>query len=484
MKHEDRENLPGAYAVPLLDRPLPEKTTESSRGKLRARRLVCFAILVLELAFLIGCWVLSWYHSHAVASSSLWLGKCCLISWWSAKKCLMQSLPCVACEEEGKDGYAFCDTSLPDKQRLNDLVSRISVADAGGQLTARQSKALPGIGLPAYYWGTNAIHGLQNLDCLKTGICPTAFPAPINYAATFDMSLAYDMGKILGEELRAYFNEKIHDSLDTWSPTINIHRDPRWGRNVESPGEDPLLAGLYGVAYTRGLQEGPEYPKVAKAVVTLKHWFAYSLEKYGSATRYGFDAKVSAYDLGATYLVPWEIVVKQAKPLGIMCSYNMVNGRPTCANPDGIKILRDWGFDGYITSDTDACWNIFRPHRYKDTPEEAVLACLEGDTHINSGVTYIKYLAGAVQSGLVNRSLLDHALYKAYEARMRLGLFDTKAGKKTSYDSITTSIVGSAEHIRKSELAARKSMILLKNDNEILPLSKVRKSPFADILCA
>lgn len=356
---------------------------------------------------------------------------------------------------------------------MKDLVSRISLQDAGAELTARRSKALPEIGLPAYYWGTNAIHGLQNLGCLKSGVCPTAFPAPTNYAATFDMTLAMEMGRVLGDELRAYFNEKIHPSLDTWSPTINIHRDPRWGRNVESPGEDPLLAGLYGAAYTRGLQEGPEYPAVVKAIVTLKHWFAYTLERYRGATRHNFDAKVSAYDLAATYLIPWEVVIKKANPLGIMCSYNMVNGRPTCANPDGIKILRDWGFKGYITSDTDSCFDVYKGHKYTATGEEAVKACLLGDTHINSGNTYKHFLAKAVQAGIVNRSLVDNALYKSYEARMRLGLFDTKSTKKNSYDEISTDVIGSKEHIELSIKAARKSMVLLKNDDQTLPFAKV-----------
>lgn len=252
--------------------------------------------------------------------------------------------------------------------------------DAGSELTARQSKEIPSLGLPSYYWGTNAIHGLQNVECLKSGVCPTAFPSPVNFAATFDMSYAYTMGEILSNELRAYFNGQLHNSLDTWSPTINLNRDPRWGRNAESPSEDPLLSGLYGIAYTRGLQEGSEYPRVIKSVVTLKHWFAYSVEKYGEVTRHNFDAKVSAYDLAATYFVPFEMTVKQAKPLGIMCSYNMVNGRPTCANPDAYKILRSWGFDGYITSDSIACQDIYKVHKYVATGQAAAQACLSGET--------------------------------------------------------------------------------------------------------
>lgn len=381
---------------------------------------------------------------------------------------------------EGKDDFPFCDVSLSMHERLTDLVDRITMGEAAYQLTARESKALPDIGLPAYYWGTNAIHGVQNVNCLKNGICPTSFPAPVNYGATFDPSLAFEMGKILGDELRAYYNGQVHDALDVWSPTINLQRDPRWGRNVESPGEDPLLVGLYGVAYTRGIQEGPEYPKVAKVAVTLKHWFAYNLESYKGSSRYSFNAIVDAYDLGATYLVPWEIVIKKANPLGIMCSFNKVNGVPSCGNPAAVKTLRDWGFDGYITSDTGACGFIYsKSPRYVQTPEEAVRVCLQGDTHIDSGDLYKQALKSALDSNVLNETLVKHALYKSYQTRFRLGMFDAKSDKKISYDEISTDIVGKREHLLASVKAARKSMILLKNEGQLLPLPKVNITKFS-----
>ena len=381
-----------------------------------------------------------------------------------------------ACTQEGKDGFPFCDVSLPAHERLNDLVGRIDLKHAAWQLTARESTAIEELGLPAYYWGTNAIHGLQNVECLANGICPTAFPAPVNYGATFDMDLAYEMATILGDELRAYYNGQLQDALDVWSPTINIQRDPRWGRNAESPGEDPLLAGLFGIAYTRGVQEGPEYPRVTKVAVTLKHWFAYNLEQYRRSNRFSFNAIISAFDLGDTYLPAWEMVVKQAKPLGIMCSFNRVNGVPSCGNPDAYKTLQDWGFDGYITSDTGACEYIYTKHQYAATPEDGVRICLQGDTHINSGRWYKEYLKSALEKGVVNETLVKHALYKSYETRLRLGLFDAMSQKKLSYDEISTDIVGSKANVEHSIKAARKSMILLQNEQSLLPLPKVRRA--------
>ena len=181
--------------------------------------------------------------------------------------------------------FPFCDASLSVEERLNDLVQRVELDEIAYQLTARQSTPIERLGVPSYYWGTNAIHGMQNVQCLKDGQCPTSFPAPCALSASFNMSLVHEMGEVIGRELRAYVNGKVHNSLDTWSPTININRDPRCGRNVESPGEDPFVAAQYGIAYTQGLQQYTGTEKVVQAVVTLKHFFAYSIENYDGVQR-------------------------------------------------------------------------------------------------------------------------------------------------------------------------------------------------------
>jgi len=136
--------------------------------------------------------------------------------------------------------FKFCDHTLSMDERLDDLIERVELDEIALELTARQSEPIERIGVPSYYWGTNAIHGMQNVQCLPAehgGKCPTSFAAPVTLAASFNMSFVKDMGNVIGRELRAYYNAKVHNSLDTWSPTININRDPRWGRNVESPGE-------------------------------------------------------------------------------------------------------------------------------------------------------------------------------------------------------------------------------------------------------
>ena len=176
---------------------------------------------------------------------------------------------------------------------------------------------------------------MQNTGCLPDGQCPTSFPAPNGLSATFNYSYVEAMGRIIGREMRAYYNAQQHNGLDSWSPTHNPSRDPRWGRNVESPGEDPLVCGLYSSAYTKGIQFG-EDKSVLQTVVTLKHWVAYSLESYKGHTRHNFNAIVSPYDLADTYFVPWEHTIRQGGAMGVMCSYNSLNGVPTwCAAGDG-----------------------------------------------------------------------------------------------------------------------------------------------------
>jgi len=379
------------------------------------------------------------------------------------------SSPWHACTGPKADTFKYCDTSLSLEARLDDLISRISLLDAGAQLTARESPQLPAIELPAYYWGTNAIHGLQNLACLKDGKCPTSFPAPCSLSASFNDTIVQSMGHVLGVELRAYFNAEAWDSLDTWSPTINLNRDPRWGRNVESPGEDPLVCGRYGTAYSLGLQDGLD-PTVRMATVTLKHWIAYSIESYNGVTRHNVDVNVSAYDLANSYFPAWEKTVKEGGARGVMCSYNMLNGKPTCGNPELTAILRsDWGFKGYITSDSDSCSDIYKSHKFEPTIELATRDCLESGTDIDSGSTYKNGIESAVSQKIVNQSFVNQALRNSYRMRFEMGLFDPKIPNK--YRDIKTDVVGSIPHQELSLHAARQGMVLLKNDGKTLPFS-------------
>ena len=295
----------------------------------------------------------------------------------------------------------------------------------------------------------------------------------------FNSSLVEEMGNVLGRELRAYYNARVHNSLDTWSPTININRDPRWGRNVESPSEDPKLAADYGAAYTKGLQQLSDDTDLVQTVVTLKHWLAYSIENYKNVTRYNVDVKVSAFDLASTYLVAWENLIRDAGALGVMCSYNAVNGLPTCANPSLNRTLRElWNFKGYITSDTDSCQCILGGHpqgidNFPARPTngtDATRQCLAGGTDINSGDTYHKYLANGVESG-GSDELARAALKNAFRMRFRMGLFDPQS--ENAFRKISLDEVGKSQDLSLS--AAKQSMVLLKNQDNLLPLKTNQK---------
>ena len=386
-----------------------------------------------------------------------------------------------ACRDpDASTTYKFCDTKLSLDERLDDLVPRVWDNETGTQLTARQSPNISRIGLPRYYWGTNAIHGVQNVQCIKhnttsgnyTWVCPTAFPAASAISASWNHTHVKEMGRIIGMELRAYFNLRIHNSLDTWSPTININRDPRWGRNVESPGEDPLLNGLYGAAYTEGLQalEDEKEEGEVQAVVTLKHWLAYSVESYDNVTRTKIDSTVSAYDLVDTFLPPFKTAIVGGGALGVMCSYNAINGLPTCANPALNKTLREtWKFEGYITSDSDSCACIEGGHpegpdNLPATPTnstDAARQCLEGGTDIDSGGTYANNLPEALADREVSRATTDKALRNTYRMRMRLGLFEPNL--KSKYRTYALHDIGRADSEAESLDAARQAMTLLKN---------------------
>jgi beta-D-xylosidase 4 len=229
---------------------------------------------------------------------------------------------------------------------------------------------------------------------------------------TWNTSLFYQLGAVIGIETRALWlagaveasagSGRPHIGLDAWSPNININRDPRWGRNVEVPSEDPLVNGLFGQLYTQGIQVNDALdPTYLQAVVTLKHWDAYSLEDSDGFTRHNFNAVVSSYALADTFFPAFKRAVVQGGAKGIMCSYNSLNGVPTCANPFLSHVLRGvWGFEGYQTSDTGALEDIYEQHKYVATVEEAACVAIHnGTTDVCSGTTYASGLLAGVAAG-------------------------------------------------------------------------------------
>jgi beta-D-xylosidase 4 len=385
-----------------------------------------------------------------------------------------------ACVGEESQKLPFCNPSLSTYLRIEDLLSRIPLDDKATLLTARASPRgnMSSIGLPEYNWGANCVHGVQS-TCGTN--CPTSFPNPVNLGATFDTQIVFDMAQVIGWELRALwlegarenYAEGPHLGLDCWSPNININRDPRWGRNTETPSEDPLVNSKYGVAYTRGLQEGKrEDPRFLQAVVTLKHYAAYSYENYGGVDRMQFDAVVSAYDFADTYLPAFRSSIVDGNAKGVMCSYNSVNGIPMCANGALEQtLLRDTlGFDGYITSDSGAVEAISDMHQYADSQCEAARLAISAGTDINSGKSYEACLTKLVESGDLEEKVLNDALRYTLKLRFELGLFDPIDDQP--YWNVTPDEVNTAVARELSLNATRKSLVLLQNNGSVLPLRK------------
>jgi beta-D-xylosidase 4 len=392
--------------------------------------------------------------------------------------CTCQSIP-RACSTPETSNFPFCNTSLSIDERVWDLISRIEDNEKPPLLTARMSPGgnISRLGLPEYDWGANCIHGVQSRCGTK---CPTSFSNPIGLSASFNMSIVKQMGAIIGLELRSLWlqgvgenhpNNLPHLGLDCWSPNINIARDPRWGRIMETSGEDPYLSGQFGTAYTIGLQNGTLDARYLQAVVTLKHWDAYSLEDSDGFTRYNFNALVSLYDFSNTYFPAFKASVTQGNAKGVMCSYNAINGVPTCASQFLNNTLRGtWGFDGYVTSDSDSVSCIVADHHYTATAAEASAVAILAGTDIDSGNTYLDNLIPAVQQKLINMSSIDLALYHTLKLRFELGLFDPIEDQP--YWHVSPDVVNTAESQAFNLFATQSTFVLLKNDGPILPIPR------------
>jgi len=383
--------------------------------------------------------------------------------------------------------YDFCNTSLTIEERVDNLISLIHEdeltlfmkARLGGGGSPGPANNISRIGLPEYDWGVNCIHGVQT-TCGRNSkgeiMCPTSFPNPNALGASFNASMWREMGSIIGVELRSLWLQgateasawsgKPHAGLDCWSPNVNIARDPRWGRNQEVASEDPYINGVFGTMYTKGLQEG-EDDRYVQAISTLKHWDAYSLEDADNYTRHNFDAKISNYTLADSYFPAFKASVTEGGALGVMCSYNAVNGVPTCANSFLNGVLRgEWNFSGYITSDTGAVADIYEQHKYVATGEEATCAALrDGGTDMDSGAVYSDNLLAAIADPQKYGCSIDDvhtALHRTLGLRFKLGLFDPIEDQP--YWHVSVDAVNTTASQETNKLATRESMVLLQND--------------------
>ncbi|HEU4549969.1 MAG TPA: glycoside hydrolase family 3 N-terminal domain-containing protein, partial [Rhizomicrobium sp.] len=263
---------------------------------------------------------------------------------------------------EAQNSQPWYDPNLPIASRVDALIGQMTLEEKASQMV-NQARAIPRLGVPAYNWWSEALHGVAN-----NGLA-TVFPEPIGLAATFDDASIHEMGVAISTEARVKFNQSggahadhgLMQGLDFWSPNINIFRDPRWGRGQETYGEDPYLTGRMGSAFVRGMQG--DDPRYFRVIATAKH---YAVHSGPEPTRHEVDVKVSKHDQMDTYLPAFRALVTGAKVDSVMCAYNRVNSQPACASDFLLtdQLKNKWGFNGYVVSDCDAIADIQRGHHY------------------------------------------------------------------------------------------------------------------------
>lgn len=362
----------------------------------------------------------------------------------------------------------YKDMNAPQHERIMDLLSRLTVEEKISLLRAT-SPGIPRLGIDKYYHGNEALHGV-----VRPGNF-TVFPQAIGLASMWNPELLYEISTAISDEARGRWNELnrgkdqkgfFSDLLTFWSPTVNMARDPRWGRTPETYGEDPFLSGKLGVAFVKGLQGND--PRYLKIVSTPKH-FAANNEEHN---RFECNPQISERDLREYYLPAFESCIKEGKAQSIMSAYNAINDVPCTLNPWLLtQVLRkEWGFNGYVVSDCGGPGFLVTHHKYVKTPEAAATLSIKAGLDLECGDNvYIEPLMNAYKQCMVTDADIDTAAYRVLRARMMLGLFDDP--EKNPYNAISPSIVGCEKHRQLALEAARQSLVLLKNEKNFLPLN-------------
>ncbi len=377
----------------------------------------------------------------------------------------------VSCTEKKQD-FPFRNPDLPIEERIEDLLSRLTPEEKVGQMM-HETPAIERLGIPPYDWWNEALHGVA-----RAGQA-TVFPQAIGMAATFDDEAVLRTFTMVSDEARAKYhhyqaNQEYdrYKGLTFWTPNINIFRDPRWGRGMETYGEDPYLTTQMGVAVTKGLQGDDE--NYFKTHACAKHYAIHSGPEWN---RHEFNAEATPRDLYETYLPAFEALVKTGNVQEVMCAYNRFEGEPCCGNDKLlIDILRNsWGYKGIILSDCGAIddfWvkdkNTPRHESHPDRESASVDAVLSG-TDLECGASY-RILTKALEHGTISEKDLDVSLRRLLRGRFELGMFDPD--ERVPYAQIPYSVVESPEHVAQAREMARKSIVLLKNQNNRLPLDK------------
>ena len=372
-------------------------------------------------------------------------------------------------------GFLFCvaiinaqsykNSTLKIERRVGLLIDELTL-DEKISLLVNNTSGVERLNIPPYNWWNEALHGVAR------SVPATVFPQAIGLAATFDEKLIHRVATAISDEARAIHNNaknkgvhRWYTGLTFWSPNVNIFRDPRWGRGHETYGEDPYLSGLLGAAFVKGLQ-GDDKNNL-KVAACAKHFLVHNGPE---ENRFTFNSVANKKDLYETYLPAFQKLI-DADVAGVMCAYNKFNGNSCCGDANILQNLlrKEMGFKGYIVSDCGAITNLHRTHKTTSSKEESAALGILSGVNVNCGDGYTA-LKGALQKKLVSEADIDKALYEQLEVRFKLGMFNDD--EENPYSNITIDKINSEEHIKLARETARKSIVLLKNKNNVLPLPK------------
>jgi beta-glucosidase len=388
--------------------------------------------------------------------------------------CLLIAVSLLQSIAMAQDKIIYKDASQPLDARVHDLVSRLTLQEKVA-LLGYNSQAVPRLGIPAYNWWNEALHGVA-----RAGDA-TIFPQAIGMAATFNNDLLKQVSSVISTEARAKYNLAIaqdrhlqYMGLTFWTPNINIFRDPRWGRGQETYGEDPYLTATMGSAFVRGLQG--DDPKYLKASATAKHFAVHSGPE---ATRDKFDAHVDMKDLRETYLYAFHALVSGAHVESVMAAYNRINGTPNSINKWLLTdvLRKEWGFKGHVVTDCGALDDVFNTHKTLPGPVETAAAAIKAGINLDCSDVLQDDVIKAINQKLLTEKEVDDALFLLLRTEFKLGFYDDQAN--IPWHNYGADSVHNDAHMALARKVAQQSMVLLKNNNNLLPLSKAKISSMA-----
>eukprot|EP00045_Choanoeca_perplexa_P017238 m.247490 g.247490 ORF g.247490 m.247490 type:complete len:788 (-) comp17485_c0_seq1:3350-5713(-) len=378
----------------------------------------------------------------------------------------------VSAPERLQADFPWLNPDLPVGERAKALIEAMNDTEVMSQLVTNfgtAAVAIPRLAVPSYDWRTNALHSV-----VDNGVA-TIFPQAIGLAATWSRDLLHQTANAIAVEQRAKYNlnkgsdgsVKMDYGLNVWGPNINIFRDPRFGRGQETYGEDPHLTGQLAIAFITGLQHLPDSKKYPALAATAKHFDGYTLDK--SPPRLSFDPTVDIWDLRQTYFPAFQAAIQEAEVASIMCSYNGLDGYPMCASPLLQRILRDeWGFPGFIVSDSDAIDFFIGYHDFSTNSTTAAASAINAGVDLNSGGAYY-HLPDALASHYISNATIRRAATRLFEARIKLGMFDPNGS--VPFDVYDERNISSDKHQTLNLQVEEEALVLMENKDHFLPLN-------------